>query len=38
MTPVELIHAAGIGIDENTSPEVFRYLDELLLKWKIYQI
>lgn len=38
MTPIELIHAAGIGIDENINPEVFKYLYELLLKWKIYQI
>lgn len=29
----ELIHAFGIGIDENTNPIEFRYLYELLLKW-----
>lgn len=33
MTPLELIHAAGIGIDENQSPDTFKYLCELLLKW-----
>lgn len=38
MTPIEIIHAAGIGINENTDPEVFKYLYELLLKWTIYQI
>lgn len=37
MTPIELIHAAGIGINENTDPKVFTYLYELLLKWKTYQ-
>jgi hypothetical protein len=35
MTPLELIHAAGIGIDENKHPELFRYLMELLYQWKI---
>lgn len=33
MTPIELIHAAGIGIDENKDPEVFFYLYQLLIKW-----
>lgn len=33
MTPLELIHAAGIGIDENEDPEVFSYLYKLLIKW-----
>ena len=38
MTAVELIHAAGLGIDENTDPELFRYLYELLIKWTTSQI
>lgn len=33
MTPIELIHAAGIGIDETTNPKEFAYIYELLLKW-----
>jgi hypothetical protein len=37
MTPVELIHALGIGIDENTNPVEFTYLYELLLKWTTLQ-
>lgn len=35
MSLQELIHAFGIGIDENTHPIEFRYLYELLLKWTI---
>jgi len=38
MTPIELIHALGIGIDENTYPQEFKYLYELLLKWTTSQI
>jgi len=36
MTPLELIHAVGIGIDENKHPEVFKYLYELMLKWSTH--
>jgi len=35
MTIEELIHAFGIGIDENTNPIEFRYLMELLYQWKM---
>lgn len=35
MTLQELIHAWGIGIDENTHPIEFRYLMELLRQWTI---
>lgn len=35
MTLQELIHAWGIGIDENKNPIEFRYLMELLHKWTI---
>lgn len=31
----ELIHAFGIGIDENKDPEIFKYLMELLRQWTI---
>jgi hypothetical protein len=37
MTPLELIHAAGLGIDENQNPKEFAYLNELLLKWTMLQ-
>ena len=33
MTIQELIHAFGIGIDENINPIEFCYLIELLHKW-----
>ena len=33
MSIEELIHAFGIGIDENKNPIDFRYLMELLHKW-----
>lgn len=33
MSPIEIIHAAGLGIDENVNPKEFIYLYELLLKW-----
>lgn len=35
MSIEELIHAFGIGIDENKNPIEFRYLMELLYQWKI---
>lgn len=38
MTALELIHAVGIGINENDNPKEFKYLYELLLKWKTLQI
>lgn len=37
MTPIELIHAAGIGVNEYQNPEEFKYLYELLLKWTMLQ-
>lgn len=37
MTAIELIHAAGIGIDEHTHPAEFEYLYTLLLKWTTLQ-
>lgn len=37
MTPLELIHAAGLGIDELQNPAEFAYLYELLLKWTMLQ-
>lgn len=37
MTIIELIHAAGIGIDQRTHPREFEYLYKLLLKWKTLQ-
>ena len=35
MTIQDLIHAFGIGIDENTSPIEFKYLLELLKQWTV---
>lgn len=35
MTIQELIHAFGIGIDENVNPKEFRYLLELLRQWTV---
>jgi len=35
MTLKEVIHAFGIGIDENINPIEFRYLMELLYQWKM---
>jgi len=35
MTLKDVIHAFGIGIDENENPIEFRYLMELLYQWKI---
>jgi len=33
MSLQDLIHAFGIGIDENKNPIEFRYLMELLHQW-----
>jgi hypothetical protein len=38
MSPLELIHAVAIGIDEQTNPREFAYLTELLLTWTTLQI
>jgi hypothetical protein len=35
MTPIEVIHAFGLGIDENL--EEFEYLLGLLTKWTMLQ-
>jgi hypothetical protein len=35
MTIQELIHAFGIGIDENANPIEFKYLIELLKQWTV---
>lgn len=35
MSLEQVIHAFGIGIDENTNPIEFRYLMELLHQWTI---
>jgi len=37
MLPIELIHALGIGIDENTNTKEFSYLNQLLVKWIMLQ-
>ncbi len=37
MTPIELIHAIGLGINECQNPVEFKYLYELLLKWTTSQ-
>jgi hypothetical protein len=34
MTPIELIHALGIGIDEKSNPKEFAYLTQLLVIWE----
>lgn len=31
----ELIHAFGIGINENNNPIEFKYLTELLKQWTV---
>jgi len=35
MTIQELIHAFGIGIDENKNPIELKYLIELLKQWTV---
>jgi len=37
MSLVELVHALGIGIDINTNPIEFTYLNQLLKKWTMLQ-
>jgi len=37
MAPIELIHALGIGIDENANPKEFAYLTQLFVKWTMSQ-